>query len=56
MANVLVNASGLNNFPSEACKAKIGKKLIMVVLIAVNTAGATSEEASKTSFNIECFY
>ena len=42
MANVLVNAKGLNNFPSAACIANTGRKLIIVVVKAVITAGATS--------------
>jgi len=42
MVNVLVNASGLNNFPSAASIANTGRKLTMVVAIAVTTAPATS--------------
>ena len=42
MANVLVNARGLNNFPSAACIAKTGRKLTIVVARAVINAGATS--------------
>jgi hypothetical protein len=46
MANVLVNASGLNNLPSAFSIAKTGKKLTIVVINAVITAGATSMVAS----------
>ncbi len=45
-ANVLVQANGLNNFPSEACIAKTGKKLTTVVATAVIIAEATSVVAS----------
>ena len=42
----LVNASGLNNFPSAASMANTGRKLTMVVVSAVITAPATSIVAS----------
>ena len=45
-ANVFVKAKGLNNFPSDACIAKTGKKLTMVVAKAVIIAEATSVVAS----------
>ncbi len=45
MANVLVNARGLNSFPSAASMAKTGRKLTTVVVSAVMTAGATSVAA-----------
>ena len=45
-ANVFVKAKGLNNFPSEACMAKTGKKLTTVVAKAVMIAEATSVVAS----------
>jgi hypothetical protein len=41
-AKVFVQAKGLNNFPSEACIAKTGKKLTTVVVSAVMIAEATS--------------
>ena len=46
-ANVFVKASGVNNFPSWACKANTGIKLITVVARAVITAGATSMVQAK---------
>ena len=45
IAKVFVKASGLNNFPSAACMANTGKKLIIVVVKAVITADATSVTA-----------
>ena len=45
IANVFVKASGLKSFPSAACMAKTGKKLIIVVVNAVITADATSTTA-----------
>ena len=44
-ANVLVYARGLNNFPSEATIVNTGRKLTIVVVMAVKTAGATSTVA-----------
>ena len=41
-AKVLVNASGLNSFPSASCMANTGRKLTMVVASAVIMAEATS--------------
>ena len=46
MEKVLVQASGVNNFPSAACMAKTGRKLTMVVNSAVTTAEATSDAPS----------
>ncbi len=44
-ANVLVNASGRNSFPSAPVMVKTGRKLMTVVATAVSTAPATSLEA-----------
>ena len=43
---VLVNARGLNNFPSEYCNIKTGRKLTIVVATDVRIAPDTSLEAS----------
>src|SRR5699024_12012862 len=44
-AKVLVKASGLNSFPSAATMVKTGRKLTMVMVMAVTMAWATSLEA-----------
>lgn len=44
-ANVFVNASGLNNFPSADSMANTGKKLTTVVASAVVIADDTSTVA-----------
>ena len=48
----MVQARGPNNLPSEACIAKTGRKLTMVVATAVSTAVATSLVASYMTSSI----
>ncbi len=52
-ANVLVNASGLNSFPSAPIIVKTGKKLTTVVATAVITALPTSLAARCTTSSLD---
>src|SRR5699024_1474095 len=49
IAKVLVKASGLKSLPSAATMVKIGRKLTMVVVMAVTMAWDTSDDALKTT-------
>ncbi len=46
IANVFVNATGVNNFPSGPVKVNTGRKARIVVEAEVMTAPPTSLEAS----------